>query len=194
MPIEGVSGGDQNYSNQIEKPNGSVYFTGIDGPEIVRPGEDTSEKDMFLKLMIEQMRQQDPLNPMDSTEMMAQLAQLNTVQQMITLNDSFNKFMTNQDLIQANSLMGRWVEGLDAKLQHIGGKVDWIEVIDGVVTLHLGDQLLMLYQVISVRDDAPVDGSEIPDEGTDEVGGDGSSGQGAETGGTEAGGETGEAA
>jgi flagellar basal-body rod modification protein FlgD len=117
--------------------------------------------------MIEQMRQQDPLNPMDPSQMLAQLAQLNVVQQMIDLNTSFERFMTNQDLMQANGLMGRWVEGLDANLAFINGKVDWIEVIDGVVTLHIGDKLLLLNQVISVRNDAPpAEGGDNADSGT----------------------------
>jgi flagellar basal-body rod modification protein FlgD len=157
------------YSNVVDKSDGTTYYTGINPPEI-STGEKDSEKDMFLKLMIEQMRQQDPLNPMDATDMMVQLAQLNTVQQLIDLNTSFENFMGNQDLVQANNLMGRWVEGLDANMSLINGKVDWVEVVDGVVTLHLGDKLLLLNQVISVREEAPATDDETVSDDTPDSG------------------------
>ncbi len=150
----------QSTGNSVEKPDGTTYFTGAEGPKFANGPKEVSEKDMFLKLMIEQMKQQDPLKPMDSTGLLSQLAQLNSVQQMIELNTTFQQFMANQDLIQANNLMGRWVEGVDANAQVITGKVDWIEVIDGVVTLHIGDRLLLLNQVTSVRTDEPAGGGE----------------------------------
>ena len=156
------------YSNVVEKPDGTTYYTGLDEPTLAT-GKKESEKDMFLKLMIEQMRQQDPLNPMDSTQMLSQLAQLNVVQQMIDLNTSFERFMTNNDLVGANNLMGRWVQGMDANLSLIDGKVEWIEIVDGVVTLHLGDKLLLLNQVISVRDEAPPEEGDAADTGGEDT-------------------------
>lgn len=162
------------YSNAVQKTDGTTYYTSIEGPE-VSTGETDSEKDIFLKLMIEQMRQQDPLNPMDATDMMVQLAQLNTVQQLIDLNTLFESFMGNQNLLQANSLMGRWVEGVDANMQLINGKVDWVEVVDGIVTLHLGDRLLLLDQIVSVREEAPGSGDSTDTAG-DETSGSGDTG------------------
>lgn len=162
--------------NGVERPDGTVYYPGIESPKLAAGPKEVSEKDMFLKLMIEQMKQQDPLKPMDSTGLLSQLAQLNSVQQMIELNTTFQRFMSNQDLIQANNLMERWVEGVDANAEFISGKVDWIEVIDGTVTLHLGDRLLLLNQVTSVRNDEPP---------PDEAGGNGTEGEplpGSETG------------
>lgn len=45
-------------------------------------------KDEFLKLMVAQMRNQDPLAPADGQQMAAQMAQFSTVEQLITLNDT----------------------------------------------------------------------------------------------------------
>lgn len=167
--------------NAVQQPDGTSYYTGIEGPKFSTGPKEVSEKDMFLKLMIEQMKQQDPLKPMDSTGLLSQLAQLNSVQQMIELNMTFQRFMSNQDLIQANNLMGRWVEGVDANAEFIDGKVDWIEVIDGAVALHVGDKLLLLHQVTGVRtEERP-----LGDEGSPGEGGL----PGSETGGAAEGGE-----
>ncbi len=48
-------------------------------------------KDAFLELMIAQMKNQDPLDPMDGTEYAAQLAQFSSLEQLTNLNDSMEK-------------------------------------------------------------------------------------------------------
>lgn len=51
-------------------------------------GNATMDKDAFLKLMIAQLKNQDPLNPMDGTEYAAQLAQFSSLEQLTNLNDA----------------------------------------------------------------------------------------------------------
>ncbi|MEP0814742.1 MAG: hypothetical protein HRF49_08780 [bacterium] len=152
-------------SSQVTRPDGTVYFPSSSEPVIAKPGDSASEKDMFLKLMIEQMKQQDPLNPLDPTQMMSQLAELNTVQQLIDMNLALQGFVDSQNLVQATSLMGRWVQGFDASGANIEGMVDWVEVLDGIVTLHIGDKLLLLNQVVNVRESAPAESSDSGDSG-----------------------------
>ncbi len=66
----------------------------------------------FLKLMITQMENQDPLSPQDNTEFIAQLAQFSSVESLDRLNNNFdsftNNFVANQAL-QASTLVGRSV-------------------------------------------------------------------------------------
>lgn len=45
-------------------------------------------KDEFLKLLVAQMKNQDPLNPMDGQQMAAQLAQFSSVEQLVNANDT----------------------------------------------------------------------------------------------------------
>lgn len=59
----------------------------------------------FLELMITQMNNQNPLNPQDNSEFVAQLAQFSSVEGLERLNKTFNSFMSNNAL-QASSLVG----------------------------------------------------------------------------------------
>ena len=67
-------------------------------------------QDRFLKLMVAQLSNQDPLNPMDNAELTTQMAQINTVTGIQQLNDSL-KAMTTQfgtlQAMQGTSLIGR---------------------------------------------------------------------------------------
>lgn len=47
-------------------------------------------RDEFLKMLVAQLKNQDPLNPMDGKDMAAQLAQFSTVEQLITMNKSLD--------------------------------------------------------------------------------------------------------
>jgi flagellar basal-body rod modification protein FlgD len=79
--------------------------------------------DMFLKLLVTQMQNQDPLKPMDSTEYTQQLAQYSqveqTVKQTTALNDILSQLST-QSLTQANALIGREVE-VDSSVSGLAG-------------------------------------------------------------------------
>lgn len=70
-------------------------------------------KDEFLKLMITQMQQQDPLNPMDNQAMVAQMAQFSSVEQMSNLNDNFKTANTIAQFMDSTGLLGKSVSVLD---------------------------------------------------------------------------------
>lgn len=71
-------------------------------------GKDATE-DRFLKLLIAQMKNQDPLNPLDNAQVTSQMAQINTVQGIAQLNASMAAMLTQFQGAQAISLSGRQV-------------------------------------------------------------------------------------
>ncbi|MBL4833728.1 MAG: flagellar hook assembly protein FlgD [Pseudomonas sp.] len=69
-------------------------------------------KNEFLKLLVTQMNNQDPLSPQENGEFIAQLAQFSTVEGIETLNTSMESLVTgyqSSQALQASSLVGRTV-------------------------------------------------------------------------------------
>ncbi|WP_040286860.1 flagellar hook assembly protein FlgD [Sporosarcina koreensis] len=75
-----------------------------------KTGQGTLGKDDFMKLLIAQLQNQDPTNPMKDNEFIAQMAQFSSLEQTMNLAKAFEKFAetTNQSqLIQYNSFVGK---------------------------------------------------------------------------------------
>ena len=107
----------------------------------------TVDGDTFLQLLTEQLKYQDPLNPMDNTDMLAQEAQFASLEQMEALASSFSKF-TNA--FQANSLMGQTVE-VESDGKTVQGTVDYIDYSDASgASLSIGGKLYPLANVTKV--------------------------------------------
>ena len=66
-------------------------------PRTATPLSDSMGKDDFMKLLVAQLKNQDPLNPMDGKEMAAQLAQFSSVEQMMQLNTTVSAQSAAQD-------------------------------------------------------------------------------------------------
>lgn len=69
--------------------------------------------DTFLKLLVAQMKNQDPTKPMDSTEYVAQLATFSQVEQTIQMNTRLDSLLTSSALSLAEGLIGRTVTSPD---------------------------------------------------------------------------------
>ncbi len=63
----------------------------------------------FLQLLTTELSNQDPLNPVDDTQSVAQLAQFSALQATNELNTSFQNFQSNFGVMQASSLIGKTV-------------------------------------------------------------------------------------
>lgn len=87
-------------------------------------GNDKLDKDAFFKLMIAQMKNQDPTNPLKPHEMSAQLATFSSLEQMQNMNTTLNEMKNGQkpmEQFQALSLIGKAVAGDSAKLVRAKG-------------------------------------------------------------------------
>jgi flagellar basal-body rod modification protein FlgD len=82
-------------------------------------------QDRFLKMLVAQMKNQDPLNPMDNSAVTSQMAQLNTVSGIEKLNASMSAMANNYTsgtTLQATSLLGRTVMTEGSGLSLSGGQ------------------------------------------------------------------------
>lgn len=69
----------------------------------------------FLKLLVAQMKNQDPTSPMDSTQYMAQLAAFSQVEQSVQMNGKLDQMLQSSALAQANSIIGRVITSADGQ-------------------------------------------------------------------------------
>lgn len=81
-------------------------------------GKSTLGKDDFMKLMISQLKYQDPMNPMDGTQFSAQLAQFSSLEQLTNMNDSLKTSIdANYQLAQSvNNTMAATLIGKEVRL------------------------------------------------------------------------------
>ncbi len=70
-------------------------------------------KDSFLKLLVTELTHQDPTQPMQDREFIAQMAQFSSLEQMSNMNTQMKSFAMNAKTSEAYNLLGKKVQGLD---------------------------------------------------------------------------------
>ncbi len=109
--------------------------------------------DAFLMLMLEQLKNQDPMDPMDNSEMLAQQAQFTQLTELQKLNESMS---TNNMIQQANSLVGKTVQIVDPNntSRLITGVVTSANFTNGSATVTVNGKEYPLGLVAAVTDGA----------------------------------------
>jgi flagellar basal-body rod modification protein FlgD len=105
----------------------------------------------FLQLLMSQMRNQDPLNPVSGTDFVAQLAQFSTLQGQQQLNTNITQMLALQQVTQGASLIGKQITYTDPnKTLPASGTVSAVQINNGAVQLMVGKQSVALTQVQSI--------------------------------------------
>jgi len=96
----------------------------------------------FLKLLVAQLKNQDPTEPMDSTQYMAQLATFSQVEQSVAMNKKLDSLLVASSLQQIDGIIGRTLTTAD---ESISGKVKsvWIYDEGAVAELEDGTRVLL---------------------------------------------------
>lgn len=105
-------------------------------------------KNDFLQLLVTQLKNQDPLNPMDDKEFVAQMAQFSALEQMQNMNSSFNA-------VKAFSLLGKniYAEVNDGNnINAVSGIVNSVNKQNGEYYLKVGDIDVPIDSVVSVSE------------------------------------------
>lgn len=112
----------------------------------------------FMKLLVTQLQNQDPLAPMDNAQMTSQMAQLSQLQQLETMNTSFSQVLANEQMGYASSLIGKqvaFVNQQDGTM--LQGTVEQIAKVDGEIMLIVGDYAIKLDEVSAVANSLPAE-------------------------------------
>ena len=73
----------------------------------------------FLKLLVTQMRNQDPTEPMDATQYVSQLATFSNVEQAVQMNSKLEMLIANTSLTQAEGWIGRTLTNADGSISGV---------------------------------------------------------------------------
>lgn len=96
----------------------------------------------FLRLLIAQIKNQDPTQPTDAAQQIAQLASFSNVEQAIKMNAKLDTLMTSFALSQADGVLGRTITSSDGS---VSGTVAALRIVSGgaVAVLENGQELLL---------------------------------------------------
>jgi len=110
----------------------------------------------YMKLLVTQLQNQNPLEPMDNKDMSAQLAQFSQLQQTENLNTSFSQVLELTQRSYASSLIGKEVsfasQADDGTTRTRTGSVEQITIGDNeTILLTVGGRQVDLADVASIR-------------------------------------------
>lgn len=120
---------------------------------------DQVSQDAFLRLLVTQLQNQDPLEPQQNSEFVAQLAQFQSLQGQLDANSKLDRLVSVQEssfalsgLAQAAAFVGSEVSWRDPYTNELRtGVVDQISVEQGVTVAHMGDAKIPLEYLVAVR-------------------------------------------
>lgn len=101
----------------------------------------------FLKLMIAELQNQDPLNPADNTALLTQLSQIRQVASSDKLSSTLDTVLLGQNLTNATSLIGKQVTALGTDNKDVTGTVSKVTVADGTVNVFIDDKSFKLNNI-----------------------------------------------
>jgi flagellar basal-body rod modification protein FlgD len=102
----------------------------------------------FLKLLVTEMKNQDPTKPMESTEYVAQLANFSNVEQNVRTNAKLDQIMQISVVSQAGSLVGKTLTNADGT---VTGKIEQIRIFDdGLVAVLEGGEEVVVGSGVSI--------------------------------------------
>ncbi len=115
--------------------------------------------DQFLGLLITELQNQDPLNPMDNAQMMEQIGQIREIGSTTKLTETLTSLAIGQELSMASGLIGKEINALDNNAKDVTGVVDRVSVLtdsnDGnnrTVQVHIGASIVDIKNIREIVD------------------------------------------
>jgi flagellar basal-body rod modification protein FlgD len=104
----------------------------------------------FLRLLVAQMTQQDPLNPKSDLEMIPQMVSFTELEQSKSMQSDIAQLRVEQQMLHASSLLGRTVEVQDESKARTTGQVTAVHMEEGTPKLVVNGMMFELSQLVSI--------------------------------------------
>ena len=105
----------------------------------------------FVKMMVAELENQDPMNPMSNTEMLSQISQIRSITSNDRLTNSIESLTLGQSLSTASSLIGKKVTGVNSLDESVTGKVDKVTIENGEAKLYVGSSMINVGNVTAIE-------------------------------------------
>ena len=135
MAVSGTSG--------VSGQNGQQTTTGVDAYQ-------NMNIDQFIKLLVSELQNQDPLEPMKNADIVNQVSQIQAIGANQRLSTTLDSVALGQNLATASSMIGKTVTALDDSANEVTGTVSKVGIEDGESKLYIGDQKVSMKNIREV--------------------------------------------
>jgi len=105
----------------------------------------------YMMLLVTQLQNQNPLEPMSSNEMTAQLAQLSQLEHLESMDSTFQKALFTAEVNQGAGLIDKQVAYMPENSNELAsGRVAGVNMIDGKVMVTVGNKGVALDRILSI--------------------------------------------
>ncbi len=111
---------------------------------------DSLSTDDFTKMLVAELQNQDPTNPVTNSELMQEVSQIRSIQSTDQLTSTLQSVQLGQSVAAAGNLIGRAVQGNDAQGNAVSGTVSSVSISNGNATLNVGTSTLPLSNVTQI--------------------------------------------
>lgn len=133
MAIPGINGvSNANANNAGNVPKASVDYQS------------------FLKLLVAEMKHQDPTKPMDATQYVSQLASFSQVEQSVQINSKLENILATSQLSQASSIIGKVLTSADGTVKGTVAEVRLYS--DGIVAVLDSGKEILVQPGVKIKD------------------------------------------
>lgn len=131
--------------NQVDNYNAKLKARGL-------KTDKKMGQDKYLKLLVTQLKYQDPTNPLKNHQFAAQMAQFSSLEQMTKMNGSMSKMLLSTRAAENYQLLGKnieWVDGTTKQLRQ--GTVDAIGLEGGKHVVYVGKSPVQPQDIVNVK-------------------------------------------
>jgi len=116
-----------------------------------KTGFNALTSETFLKLLVTQLQNQDPMEPVGNDELLNQLSAMRALQSNIELGESLKSVTLNQQLSSGAAFMGKQVTGMNSENVEVSGVVERVVVREGRPYVAFGNNELPIDKISSVE-------------------------------------------
>lgn len=133
----------------VNSPNNASWQTTNQNPTNRDAFRDL-DLNSFLSMMIAELQNQDPLNPMDNAQLLQQVSQIREIESNVRLVSTLESLVRAQYLAGGTNLIGRQVRGLDANGVEVNGVVERVSADNKGLYVHFDDKTISMKNIREV--------------------------------------------